>query len=71
MPAPLSERVQKHRKGLRAAGLRPLQIWVPDTRSPGFEAACREQAARAAAADAADKDLAGFLDAAFDDIARD
>lgn len=71
MPAPLSERVQKHRKGLRNAGLRPLQIWVPDTRSPGFEAACREQAARAAAVDAADEDLADFLDAAFDDIARD
>jgi hypothetical protein len=54
-----------------ASGLRPLQISAPDTRSPGFETACREQAARAAAADAADKDLAGFLDAAFDNIARD
>jgi hypothetical protein len=54
-----------------ASGLRPLQISAPDTRSPDFEAACREEAARAAAADVADKDLAGFLDAAKDDIARD
>jgi hypothetical protein len=53
-----------------ASGLRPLQIAAPNTRSPGFEAACREQAARAAA-DAAEKDLAGFLDAAFHNIARD
>jgi hypothetical protein len=71
MAVPLSERVRKHRRELRAAGLRPLQIWVPDTRRPGFEAACREQAARAAASEHTDKDLAAFLDAAFDDIARD
>jgi hypothetical protein len=54
-----------------ASGLRPLQISAPDTRSPGFETACREQAARAAAADAADMDLAGVLDAVIDDIACD
>lgn len=25
-------RVQKHRVALRVAGLRPVQIWIPDTR---------------------------------------
>jgi hypothetical protein len=30
------ERVRKHRESLRARGLRPIQIWVPDTRKPGF-----------------------------------
>ena len=40
-----AERVQKHRDGLRAAGLRPVQIWVPDTRRRGFRAACRKQSA--------------------------
>jgi hypothetical protein len=30
------ERVQRHRASLRAAGLRPMQIWVPDTRRPGL-----------------------------------
>ena len=29
------ERVQKHRAGLRKAGMRPVQIWVPDTRREG------------------------------------
>jgi len=37
------ERVRKHRAALRAAGLRPVQIWVPDTRLRGFAAECRRQ----------------------------
>ena len=43
MPTPLSERVRRHRTGLRAAGLRPVQVWVPDTRREGFAAECRRQ----------------------------
>jgi len=39
----VSERVQKYRAALRAAGLRPVQIWVPDTRRRGFAAECRRQ----------------------------
>ena len=41
--ASISERVQKHRVGLRAAGLRPVQIWVPDTRRAGFADECLRQ----------------------------
>jgi len=43
MGASISERVQKHRDGLRAAGLRPVQIWVPDTRKENFAAECQRQ----------------------------
>lgn len=43
MPTPLTERVKRHRASLRAAGLRPVQIWVPDTRREGFAAECRRQ----------------------------
>jgi hypothetical protein len=39
----IAARVQKHRQALRAAGLRPIQIWVPDTRRRGFAAECRRQ----------------------------
>jgi hypothetical protein len=39
----VSERVQKHRDALRAAGFRPVQIWVPDVRRPGFAAECQRQ----------------------------
>lgn len=38
-----ARRVQRHRGQLRAAGLRPVQIWVPDTRRPGFADECRRQ----------------------------
>jgi Protein of unknown function (DUF3018) len=43
MTTSTAERVKKHRDALRAAGLRPVQIWVPDTRSAGFAAECRRQ----------------------------
>ena len=39
----IAERVRRHRAQLRAAGLRPVQIWVPDTRRPGFAKECRRQ----------------------------
>ncbi len=30
------ERVQTYRERMRARGLRPVQIWVPDTRKASF-----------------------------------
>jgi hypothetical protein len=41
--AAAKERVRKHRESLRAQGLRPVQIWVPDTRSPQFLSRYRKQ----------------------------
>ena len=38
-----AERVRRRRDKLRAAGLRPVQIWVPDTRAAGFAAECARQ----------------------------
>jgi len=38
-----AERVERRRTKLRAAGLRPIQIWVPDTCAPGFAEECRRQ----------------------------
>jgi hypothetical protein len=43
MAIPNSQRVQKHRLGLRASGLRPVQIWIPDTIRAGFAEECRRQ----------------------------
>ncbi len=37
------DKVRSHRARLRAQGLRPVQIWVPDTRSPKFAAEARRQ----------------------------
>ncbi len=61
-------RVRKRRDELRKARLRPVQIWVPDTRRPGFAEECRRQALVVAAADASDDDLSAFLDASLDDL---
>lgn len=68
MPKPVTERVQRRRAALRAAGLRPLQIWVPDTRRPGFAEECRRQSRLVAEADRADTDMLGLLDAALLDL---
>lgn len=68
MPIPVTERVQKRRMTLRAAGLRPLQIWVPDTRRPGFAEECQRQAQVVAQADRADAGTLDFLDAALLDL---
>jgi Protein of unknown function (DUF3018) len=37
------EKVRAHREKLRRQGLRPIQIWVPDVRSPRFVAEARRQ----------------------------
>lgn len=71
MAIPVSKRVEKRREALRAAGLRPVQIWVPDTRRPGFAEECRRQSLLAATADAGDRALESFLDAALSDVKAD
>jgi hypothetical protein len=68
MAVPINARVGKRRAALRAAGLRPLQIWVPDVRRPGFADECRRQAQAVAQADASDPGLSAILDAALDDL---
>lgn len=64
----INARVQKHRDALRMAGLRPVQIWVPDTRRPDFAAECRRQSQIASQADLADPGMQHFMDAALADL---
>ena len=68
MSSNTASRVQKHRLSLRNAGLRPIQLWVPDTQAPGFFEECRRQSALVAAADRADNDLMSFLDDSLADL---
>lgn len=44
-PKSAKTKMRDYRQRLRAAGLRPIQVWVPDVRSPGFKAALRRQVA--------------------------
>jgi hypothetical protein len=58
-------KVWEHGKRLREQGLRPIQIWAPDVRSPSFRAeAHRQSVAIAASAHAVDDQA--FVDAASD-----
>ena len=38
-----TNKVARSRERMRAAGMRPVQFWVPDTRLPGFAADVRMQ----------------------------
>ena len=65
----VNERVQKHRDALRDAGLRPVQIWVPDTRRPHFAEECSRQSRLVSQADMADTDMQHVMDEALRDVA--
>ncbi|BBD78359.1 antitoxin MazE family protein [Hydrogenophilus thermoluteolus] len=68
MTVPVKARVQKYRDALRRSGLRPVQIWVPDTRRPGFAQECRRQCLLVTQADAADTQLQRLMDEALAEI---
>ena len=42
------ESVQRYRDRMKRAGLRLVQLWVPDTRASGFAEECRRQSRVAA-----------------------
>jgi len=59
--SPVAQRVRKHRGALRAAGLRPIQIWVPDVRSRSFVTQAHRQSQAVAKSRHARRDQA-FID---------
>jgi hypothetical protein len=62
MGTPVNQRVQKRREAMRAAGLRPVQLWLPDTRNPEFKAQMDREARLINEADAKDTWLQAFMD---------
>ena len=59
----VKERMRGYRVRKRAAGLRLLQLWVPDTRSRSFAAKCRRQS-RLLRGDAAEAEALNFIERA-------
>ncbi|MBV9289427.1 MAG: antitoxin MazE family protein [Hyphomicrobiales bacterium] len=53
--------MSSYRQRMKAAGLRPVQIWVPDVNAPGFAEACRRQAQAVAAHDPAGDEIMRFV----------
>lgn len=62
---PVKVKVREHRDRLRAQGLRPIQIWVPDVRAPSFRSEAHRQSLAVAASTHAAEDQA-FIDAVSD-----
>jgi len=58
-------RMRRYRARLQAQGLRPVQIWVPDARRPGFAEECRRQS-RLVAGDPLERDTLEWLARAAD-----
>ena len=58
-------KVRAHRERLREQGLRPIQIWVPDIRSPAFRSEAHRQSLAVATSTVARDDQA-FIDAVSD-----
>ena len=56
-----ARRVQAHRQRLREQGLRPIQIWVPDTRSREFSRQAHAQSVAVAVGQQAAEDQT-FID---------
>jgi len=56
------DKVAAHRNRLRKQGLRPIQIWVPDVRSPNFALEAHRQSKAVARSRHAKKDQ-DFIDA--------
>ena len=69
-PSNARDRLARHRAELRRAGLRPVQLWVPDTRSPAFAQACRRQS-EALLGDPLEAGTMAWLDAVADDSGWD
>jgi hypothetical protein len=59
------DKVRAHRKRLRQQGLRPIQIWVPDMRSPAFAAEAHRQSLAVATSPHANEDQ-DFIEAISD-----
>lgn len=56
------DKVRLHRERLRAQGLRPVQIWVPDVRARSFVRAAHQQS-KAVANSKREKGDQKFIDA--------
>lgn len=64
----VNARVQKHRDAMRMAGLRLIQIWVPDTHRPDFAQECRRQSQLVAKSDSADTDMLRLMNESLVDV---
>ncbi len=57
-PRRAADKMRTYRAKLRRQGLRPVQLWVPDTRAPGFAEALRQQSLLVSRSPGEERDIA-------------
>ena len=57
--------MREHRQRLRAQGMRPIQIWVPDVNAPEFAAEALRQSLLVAQS-SAEADIQAFIDSMYE-----
>jgi hypothetical protein len=57
-PRRAADKMRAYRARLRRQGLRPVQLWVPDTRAPGFAEAMRRQSLLVSGSPGEERDIA-------------
>jgi hypothetical protein len=60
-----TEKMRRYRRRMRGAGLRPVQIWVPDVTSPGFVEEARAQSLRVSVKES-ERDALEFIESLAD-----
>lgn len=65
-PKPPAARMTEYRQRMRDAGMKPVQIWVPDPQAPGFAETCRRQARAVAESDPAGDEIMRFIEGVHD-----
>ena len=65
MASNASDRMRDYRERLRASGLRPIQIWVPDVCAPNFAKEARRQSLLSRRRKS-EREVLDFIDAATD-----
>jgi len=65
-PVSPANRMTRYRERMRAAGLKPAQIWVPDRHAAGFAEKCRRQARAIAKRDPAGAEAMRFIEATYE-----
>ena len=60
-----SEKMRRYRHKMRVAGLRPVQVWVPDVKAPGFVEEAKTQSLRVSA-QANEREVLDFIESVVD-----
>lgn len=57
-----TQKMKKYRDKMRASGLRPVQIWIPDTRSARFAKEAKKQSLSVSAATYSENEALNFIE---------